>query len=43
MYSWLNAGTAHGFPVVHLLSALPDLIGSALSRGLGLVGATMTA
>jgi hypothetical protein len=43
MYSWLNAGTAHGFPVVHLLSALPDLIGSALARGLGLVGATMTA
>ncbi len=43
MYSWLNIGTAHGFPVVHLLSALPDLIGSALSRDLGLVGATMTA
>ncbi len=43
MYSWLNIGSAHGFPVVHLLSALPDLIGSALGRGLGLVGATMTA
>jgi hypothetical protein len=43
MYTWLNIGSAHGFPVVHLLSALPDLIGSALARGLGLVGATMTA
>ena len=43
MYSWLNVGTAYGFPVAHLLSALPDLIGSALGRGLGLVGATMTA
>jgi hypothetical protein len=43
MYSWLNAGSSHGFPVAHLLSALPDLIGSAVSRGLGLVGATMTA
>jgi hypothetical protein len=43
MYTWLNIGSAHGFPAVHLLSALPDLIGSALGRGLGLVGATMTA
>ena len=43
MYSWLNVGTAYGFPVAHLLSALPELIGSALGRGLGLVGATMTA
>jgi hypothetical protein len=43
MYSWLSIGNAHGFPVVHLLSALPELIGSALARGMGLVGATMTA
>ena len=43
MYAWLTAGAADGFPVVHLLSALPDLIGSALGRGLGLVGATLTA
>lgn len=43
MYSWLNIGSAHGFPVVHLLSALPDLIGSALASGVGLVGATMRA
>ena len=43
MYSLLNAGTAHGFPVAHLLTGLPDLIGSALGRGQGLVGATMTA
>lgn len=43
MYSWLNVGTAHGFPVVHLLNALPELIGSAIARGRGLVGATMTA
>ena len=43
MHSWLSIGTAYGFPVVHLLNALPDLIGSALGRGVGLVGATMTA
>lgn len=43
MYSWLNHGSAPGFPVAHLLTALPDLIGSALARGVGLVGATMTA
>ena len=42
MYSLLKAGNAHGFPVAHLLTGLPDLIGSALGRGLGLVGATMT-
>ena len=43
MYSWLNLGSAHGFPVAHLLVALPELITSALGRGLGLAGATMTA
>lgn len=43
MYAWLNIGNAPGFPVSHLLSALPELIGSALGRGVGLVGATMTA
>ncbi len=43
MYAWLSAGTADGFPVVHMLSALPDLIGSGLARGLGIVGATLTA
>jgi hypothetical protein len=43
MYSWLDIGNAHGFPVAHLLSALPELITSALGRGLGMVGATMTA
>ncbi len=43
MYSWLNYGSAPGFPAAHLLTALPDLIGSALARGVGLVGATMTA
>ncbi len=40
MHDWLSVGQDAGFPVHHLLEALPEVFGSAAASGWGVLGVT---
>jgi hypothetical protein len=40
MHDWLGLGHDHGYPVHHLLEALPEVFGHAAASGLGVFGVT---